>query len=212
MHAARKRLHVTCFVNNKQQQQVGGKVIVGRKPSGPPVLIKEEQQSLQAALKAAGLPADAIAADIPKDAVRAVLSTIRKGLDKKEEDLPKLEGAMLLAEQLFHATRGNMMAAAGVQETEPQAVDVWQVKACSALHCSDTVLGPKGTWRLCKLSSLGVQMGAEPYLATRAHAHYLVSYGLKNTSQLSANTIMWPPGRQACPASHTAGSCTLVFW
>lgn len=106
-------------------------MIVGRKPSRPPVLIKEEQQSLQAALQAAGLPADANAAGLPKDAVRDVLSTIRKGLDKKEEDLPKLEGAMLLAEQLFHATRGQQIAAADVQEAEPQAVDVWQVNACS---------------------------------------------------------------------------------
>jgi hypothetical protein len=148
MHAARKRLHVTCFVNNKQQQQAEGKVIVGRKPSGPPALIKEEQQSLQAALKAAGLPADANAADLPKDAVRYVLSTIRKGLDKKEEDLPKLEGAMLLAEQLFHATRGNMMAAAGVQEAAPQAVDVWQVNACSALFVQTLCVHFEGTWQL----------------------------------------------------------------
>jgi hypothetical protein len=35
---------------------------------------------------------------------------------------------MLLAEQLFHACGGNMAAAVGVVGSDPQAVDMWQVR------------------------------------------------------------------------------------
>jgi hypothetical protein len=90
--------------------------------------VKEEQQSLQAALKSAGLQENANPANLPTTAVKDVLGTIRKGLDKQEQDLAKLEGAMLLAEQLFHASGGKQFAAAGAGKASPQAVDVWQVR------------------------------------------------------------------------------------
>jgi hypothetical protein len=132
---SRKALHVSCFIpsnSNKQQQQV--KVTTRARSSPPPELIKEEQSSLATARKAAGLSDDASpATDLSAPAVRQVLDTIKKGLDKQEEDLPKLEGAMLLAEQLFHASggSGSRFAAAGAAEASPQSVDMWQVRTCS---------------------------------------------------------------------------------
>lgn len=57
-------------------------------PTTPPVLIKEEQESLTAALKAAGLPENASAADLSRDAFQGVVGTIRKGLDKQEQVRP----------------------------------------------------------------------------------------------------------------------------
>lgn len=128
----RKRLLVTCFIGKQSQQHPSSgleKVIVNKRQS-PPQLVKEEQQSLKAALKAAGLSEDSNAAELSKEAVQGVLTTLRKGVDKQEQDLVKLEGAILLAEQLFHASGGSRMAAAGALKADPQAVDVWQVGMC----------------------------------------------------------------------------------
>jgi len=128
----RKRLVVTCFIGKQSQQQPSSRLekVIVNKSQGPPQLVKEEQQSLKAALKAAGLSEDSSAAELSQDAVQGVLSTICKGVDKQEQDLAKLEGAMLLAEQLFHASGGSRMAAAGASKADPQAVDVWQVGMC----------------------------------------------------------------------------------
>lgn len=149
--APRKRLHVTCFIGNKSQQQQASatpnKVIVGRKPSSPPELIKEEQQSLQAALKAAGLADNVKVTDLSPSALQDVLSTIKKGLDKGEEDLPKLEGAMLLVEQLFHAYGGRKLAVAGVADANPQSVDVWQVRAFILGLCIGQVAAVYASWQ-----------------------------------------------------------------
>lgn len=147
------RLSVTCFLgSNKSQQQPAAvsKTVRVQTPasnSNPPELVREERESLAAALKAAGLPPNASATELSPDAIKAVLSTIRRGLDKKEEDLPKLEGAMLLAEQLFHASpggKGLMAAAAGVTGAAPQAVDMWQVslgrRLLSASYAASWVL------------------------------------------------------------------------
>ena len=141
------RLSVTCFLGSSKPQHqsasVDKTVRVQKKPtatnSSPPALIKEEQESLAAALRDAGLPPNASAAELSKDAVQSVLSTIRRGLDRQEQDLAKLEGAMLLAEQLFHAAPGKTgrMGAAGVTgAAPPQAVDMWQVSWLAGLSLS----------------------------------------------------------------------------
>lgn len=123
--------------DQQQQQDKSGsnaKVLVSRRPSNAPALIKDEQQSLQKALQEAGLPKDGSAADLSASAVQGVVSIIKKGLDKEEQDLVKLEGAMLLAEQLFHTAGGNLAAAAGGSQADPQSVDVWQVHSPSQLR------------------------------------------------------------------------------
>lgn len=139
---ARKPLHVTCFIPSDKQQ-----VVTTRGRSTPPQLVKEEQASLDTALKAAGLADGANSADLPAPAVHQMLDTIRKGLDKQEKDLPKLEGAMLLAEQLFHASggSGSRFAAAGAAEASPQSVDMWQVRCtCMVVVCLHWSWKPTG--------------------------------------------------------------------
>jgi hypothetical protein len=90
----RHKLHVTCFVEKKSQQPTAPTTPASRvkgvnpSPTTPPVLIKEEQESLTAALKAAGLPENASAADLSRDAFQGVVGTIRKGLDKQEQVRP----------------------------------------------------------------------------------------------------------------------------
>lgn len=135
------RLSVTCFTgNNNSKQTPNSKVTTTIKAPAwsrtAPALIKEEQQSLRAALQAAGLEADDAAgsavAKLSPQAQQELLSTISRGLNKDEKDLGKLEGAMLLAEQLFHASGGNMGAVTGGKGTaasaaDPQAIHVWQV-------------------------------------------------------------------------------------
>lgn len=119
------RLHVVSFLPGSKNNNTNKVIVNTRQQQAPPPpqLIKEEQQSLQAARKSAGLSDAANVADISPSGLAAVLAIIKAGVNKKEQDLQKLEGAMLLAEQLFHA---KVNAAGG--RSQPQAVDVWQVR------------------------------------------------------------------------------------
>jgi hypothetical protein len=140
---ARAPLRVTCFRQGDSKQQQQQQAQQQRTPPPPqPKLSKEEDASLRAFLAAAAAaPADSTittAVDLPQAARSAILATIRAGLDKTEKDLPRLEGAMLAAEQLFHATGDaeqlwrSSDSASSLLTAAPQAVDVWQPVFASA--------------------------------------------------------------------------------
>lgn len=99
-------------------------------PSSSVKLAKEELQSLEAVIKANGIPtsdADSTtvtAEEVPASTIQQMLQVISKGKEKEVEDLQQLEGFMLLAEQL-HRHQGSSQGVLPLNS--PQKMDVWQV-------------------------------------------------------------------------------------
>jgi len=105
-------------------------------------LAPKEQQSLQSVLSTVGLsssPWDP--QQMPDRVTEHILNTIKKGVEKEVDDLVQLEGAILLAEQLYRAQstktpEKSLGSGSALSSTAfPQEVDVWQVSGTEPNVC-----------------------------------------------------------------------------